>query len=47
MDYRELDLKFREKIKKEPYNYEACEKYHMLLKGWLKEDKASGIAGLL
>lgn len=46
MDYRELDLKFREKIKKEPYNFEACEKYHMLLKGWLKEDKASGIAGL-
>lgn len=46
MDYREYDIKFREKIKKEPMNYGAYEKYLMLLNNIRKEDVKSGISGL-
>lgn len=41
-----LDLKIREKIKKEPMNFAAYEKYMQLMNNVKKEDVARGIAGL-
>lgn len=46
MNTQDLDLKIREKIKKEPMNYGAYEKHLMLLNNMQKEDMRSGINGL-
>ena len=46
MSYADLDLKIREKIKKEPFNYAAYEKYMQLMNNVKKEDVVRGVAGL-
>ena len=46
MEYRDLDVLFREKITREPYNFDAYEKHHMMLTQMLEEDKSGGIDGL-
>ena len=46
MNNQELAIKIREKIKDEPKNYGAYEKYMQLMNNVKKEDVESGIAGL-
>ena len=46
MNNHELDLKIREKIQKEPFNYGAYEKHLMLLNNIRFEDVRTGIEGL-
>ena len=46
MTNQEMDILIREKVKKDPYDIGAYDRGHMLMREWLKEDKARGIAGL-
>ena len=46
MNYAEYGIKFRAKIEKEPLNYNAHEKYMMLMNNMRKEDAKEGISGL-
>lgn len=47
MTIQDLALKLRERIKKEPYVYDAYEGYYMLMRGQLKDDFEDGLRGLL
>lgn len=46
MEVRNLSEKIREKIKNEPKNYGAYEKYVQLMKNVLREDAEAGVSGL-
>lgn len=46
MTNQEMDILIREKVKKDPYDMSAYDRGHMLMREWLKEDKALGIDGL-
>ena len=46
MTLEELELRFREKIKKEPYNYGAYDKYHTLTRTWYGEDVRGAVGGM-
>lgn len=46
MTNRELSLKIAGKIKKEPYGFEAYDKYYLLMKNEMMEDVGAGVKGL-
>ena len=46
MNYDELDVLIRARIKKDPYNMGLYEKHYMLMQDWMNEDARSAVQGM-